>query len=101
MKNSKEIKIIIEKLKHDKDTLQFEIDKFLIYSVTITIGIAAIGVSVIIAVDTLLSKGFAASFYFLLLGILGYIFKNPIKSRTDKLKGINKKIEENYDKLLK
>lgn len=32
--------------------------------------------------------------------VVGYVLKNPIISRTNKLKEINKKIEENYHKLM-
>ncbi len=101
MKYSEEkIKPLIEKLKHNKDTLQFEINNLLIIFGTIVIGVAAMAVSVIIALNTILIKGLAFSLFLLLLAVVGYMFKNPIMSRTDKLKEINQNIEENYNKLL-
>lgn len=49
--NKNQIKLLIEKQKCDKETLQFEINNLLIYLITLVIGIATISVSVIISLN--------------------------------------------------
>ncbi len=102
MKKEEKSKMLISKLKSEKEDVQYEISAILNSQLMLIIALATIGISIIISLKAIWIIALAVVLFIALMLIAHCIFFKPdLKKKEAKLNRLKTKIDEEYSILLK